>query len=122
MSFSLARHLLAAALCCSLAACDWMKRTPVPKATPIRFPKGNPADGTAGKRMQVGTILFVNADAGFVLIDTHGLPLPEAGMALKCLRNGADAGVLIVSGERRDSHVIADIVTGMPGKGDQVFQ
>ena len=124
MNFFFARFLLVAALCCSLSACSslslpkWAKRKPVPKATPIRFPK---EDGK-GKRKQVGTVLLVNADAGFVLIDAHGWALPEAGMALKCLRDGADSGTLIVSGERQGSHVIADIVTGTPRKGDQVFQ
>ncbi len=99
----------------------WAKRKQVPKAVPIRFPKPDPSDPKA-KRRQIGTILLVNLDAGFVLIETRGGFPPDAGTALKCIRDGADAGVLIVSGERQGSHVIADITTGTPRKGDQVFQ
>jgi hypothetical protein len=121
------RTLLAAALCCAVASCSsvplpkWAKRKPVPKAVPIRFPKTK-SDGTKGKPKAVGTILLVNADAGFVLIDSHGWALPEVGTALKCIRDGVDSGILTVSGERQGSHVVADIVTGTPKKGDQVFQ
>ena len=128
MSFFSARFLLAAALCCSLAACNslplpnWAKRKPVPKAVPVRFPKTNKSDGTKGKPKLIGTILLVNADAGFVLIDAHGWALPDAGTALKCIRDGADSGIVAVGSERQGAHVIADIVTGTPKKGDQVFQ
>lgn len=122
MSFPFSRLLLAAALCCPLAACSGMKRKPIPKAAPIRFPKTNTSDGTKGKPKPVGTILLVNAEAGFVLIDAHGRALPDAGTALKCIRDGADSGILAVGGERQGAHVIADIVTGTPRKGDQVFQ
>ena len=124
----LLRTMLAAVLCCTVTACGllqipkWAKRKPVPKAVPIRFPKGDAADAAKGKRKPIGTILLVNADAGFVLIDTHGSPLPEAGLALKCMRENVESGVLTVGRERRDSHVIADITTGTPHKGDQVFQ
>lgn len=114
--------VLAAALCSSLIACDWMKRKPIPKAVPIRFPKANTSDGTKGKPRAVGTILLVNAEAGFVLIDAHGWVLPEGGTALKCLRDGVDSGIVTVGSEKQGSHVIADIVTGNPKKGDMVFQ
>ena len=88
-----------------------------------RFPKTNTSDGTKGKPKPVGTILLVNAEGGFVLIDAHPAGgCQNAGTALKCIRDGADSGILAVSGERQGSHVIADIVTGTPKKGDQVFQ
>jgi hypothetical protein len=134
MMLSIARTLLAALSCCAVAACTlprvaqmvhlpkWAKRAEVPKAMPVRFPKLNSQDAGTGKRRPIGTILLVNAEAGFVLIDTRGGVQPDAGMALKCIRDGADSGVLIVSGERQGSHVIADITTGTPKKGDQVFQ
>ncbi|MEO6741042.1 MAG: hypothetical protein ABIP20_12370 [Chthoniobacteraceae bacterium] len=128
MIYPFARSLLAAASCCAVTACafpelpKWAKRTPIPKAAPIRFPKGDASDALKGKRKQIGTILLVNAVSGFVLIETHGWAQPDAGMALKCIRDGADSGILIVSGERQGSHVIADITTGTPRKGDQVFQ
>ena len=121
------RTLLAATLCCAVASCSslplpkWAKRKPVPKAVPLRFPKTT-SDGTKGRPVSVGTILLVNEAAGFVLIDSHGWALPEVGTALKCIRDGVDSGILTVSGERQGSHIVADIVTGKPGKGDQVFQ
>ncbi len=122
-----ARLLLAAAVCCAAASCampklpQWAKRKPVPKAVPIRFPKEDPSD-PKGKRRQIGKILLVNADAGFVLVEIRGAAPPEPGLALKCFRDGADSGVLTVSGERQGTHIIADIVTGTPRKGDQVFK
>lgn len=128
MRFQFPRPLLAAAVCCSLPACNslplpsWAKPKPLPKAVPIRFPKTNKSDGTKGKPKLVGNILLVNAEAGFVVIDAHGWALPDAGTALKCIREGTDSGVVAVGSERQGSHFIADIVTGAPKKGDQVFQ
>jgi hypothetical protein len=117
-----ARLLLATTLCCALAACENLKPKKVPRATPIRFPKANTSDGTKGQHREVGAILMVNADAGFVLIDTHGRAMPEAGTALKCMRGGVETGIIAVGKERQGTHVVADIATGSPGKGDLVFQ
>jgi len=116
------RVLLSAVLCCTCAACEWMKPEKIPKAMPVRFPKANTSDGTKGRPRQMGAILFVNADANFVLIDSHGRAMPEAGTALKCLRDGIETGIIAVGKERQGTNVVADIVTGSPRKGDQVFQ
>lgn len=129
MIFPPTRSLLAAIVCCTVTACGlplpklpkWAQRKPVPKAVPLRFPKEDPSD-PKGKRRQIGKILLVNAEAGFVLVEIRGVAPPEPGLALKCIRDGADAGVLTVSGERHGMNIIADIVTGTPRKGDQVFQ
>jgi len=118
----LSRVLLAAFLCCTCAACDSLKPNKIPRATPLRFPKANPWDGTKGQHRQVGTILMVNADAGFVLIDTRTGAMPEPGTALKCMRDGAETGIIAVVKERQGTHVVADIVTGSPSKGDQAIQ
>ncbi len=104
-----------------MALPKWAKRKPVPKATPLKFPKPT-SDGTKGTPKQAGAILFVNAEGGFVLIDSHGWLPPTEGTALKVMRDGKETGVVTVSSERQGSHVIADIVTGAPRKGDQVFQ
>ena len=77
-----------------------------PKASPSRW----------------AAILLVNAEAGFVLIDSHGRAMPEAGAALKCMRDGAETGIIAVGKERQGTNVVADIVTGSPRKGDLVFQ
>jgi hypothetical protein len=47
---------------------------------------------------------------------------PQQGTALKAMRGEAETGVLTVNAERRGAYVTADIVTGTPTKGDQVFQ
>ena len=65
---------------------------------------------------------MVNTEGNFVVIDSGGWPMPEPGTALKCLRDGAETGVVAVGRERKGTHTIADVVTGTPQKGDQVFQ
>jgi hypothetical protein len=115
------RALLSAVLCCACAACSALKKEEIPKAAPIRFPKAN-ADGTKGQPQQVGAILLVNAEAGFVLINSHGRAMPEAGVALKCMRDGIETGIIAVGKERQGTNVVADVVTGSPRKGDLVFQ
>lgn len=98
-----------------------LKKEEIPKGTPLKFPKPDPAQN-AGKHRHAGTILLVNGEAGFVLIDSGPFIAPEAGTALKAMRNGVETGILAVGQERRGSHVVADIVTGEPRKGDQVFE
>lgn len=88
---------------------------------PIRFPKPT-SNGTKGTPRLAGAILFVNEEGRFVLIDSHGWMSPTDGTALKVMREGKETGVVMVGSERQGSHVIADIVTGAPRKGDQVFQ
>jgi hypothetical protein len=70
----------------------------------------------------VGTIVVVNEEQRFVLIDTQAAVPPEVGTALKSFSNGAETGVLAVSPERKPPFMIADIVSGTPRKGDQVFE
>ena len=118
-----ARIFALAALCGALGSCGqpWKKKE-VPRARPIRFPKANVSDGTKGVPKQVGTVLMVNAEGNFVLIDSGGWLMPEKGAALKCMREGMETGVVAVGSERKGTHVAADVVTGTPQKGDQVFQ
>jgi hypothetical protein len=70
----------------------------------------------------VGTIVMVNEEQKFVLIDTDTAEASEDGTALKSFSNGAETGVLTVSPEHRPPFMIADIVSGTPQKGDQVFE
>lgn len=123
MFIRIVRFLALAALCGSLCSCaqPWKKKE-VPRAKPIRFPKANVSDGTKGTPKQVGTVLMVNTDGNFVLIDSSGWLMPEKGTALKCMREGQETGVVAVGSERKGTHVAADVVTGTPQKGDQVFQ
>jgi hypothetical protein len=70
----------------------------------------------------VGPIVMVDSGQHFVLIDTDTSAPAEDGTALKSFSNGTETGVLTVSPERRPPFMIADIVSGAPQKGDQVFE
>ncbi len=70
----------------------------------------------------VGTIALVNEDGHFVLIDNGSRPTPPTGAALKTFTGGAESAVLTVGLVRRPPFVVADIVKGIPKKGDDVFQ
>ena len=70
----------------------------------------------------VGTIVMVNTEQNFVLIDTDTSAPAEDGTALKSFSNGTETGVLTVSPQHRPPFMIADIVSGSPQKGDQVFE
>jgi len=114
--------LALAASCAALASCALPWKKEVPRAKAIRLPKPNASDGTKRIPRQVGTILMVSGEGNFVVIDTAGWVMPEAKAALKCLRAGAETGVVAVGSERKGNHVVADIVTGAPQKGDSVFE
>ena len=70
----------------------------------------------------VGTVTLVNTNLGFVLIEATPVFMPEAGQALKCKSNGVDSAIVTVGVERKRPFISADIVKGMPQKGDEVFQ
>jgi hypothetical protein len=84
-------------------------------------PKKKAADIPPSHRL-VGTIMVVNAEQHFVLIDTESSFPAAVGTALKSFSNGTETGVLTVSPEVKPPFMIADIVSGTPQKGDQVFE
>ncbi len=88
----------------------------------MHFPKENPFDGIRRDPKRAGRIAMVNADGGFVLIDSGVWSPPVAGTALKCMRDGVETGVVAVGKEQRGAFVTADIVKGLPQRGDDVFQ
>jgi hypothetical protein len=116
------RRVLIVGACCLVVSCGSLGSKKIPRAAPIRFPKANALDGTGRNPKQVGTILMVNGEGKFVVIDSGFWKPPESGTALKCMRDGVETGIVAVGEERRGGHVVADIVTGEPRKGDQVFQ
>src|SRR5260370_41356201 len=77
----IASVVLLAAACCALISCEWPWKKKIPRAMPIRFPKAN-ADGARRNPRQVGTILMVNAEGKFVIVDTGMWMPPESGTAL----------------------------------------
>ncbi len=106
----------------TFAGCTYFRSAPIPKAQPIHFPAANTSDGTKGAPKQIGRIVMVNGDGGFVLIEASPLAVPAEGTALKCFRDGVEVGVVAVNPERRGGMVTADKVTGEPQRGDLVFQ
>ena len=71
---------------------------------------------------RVGTITLVNEDERFVLIDTGMAAAPTVGTALKSFTGETASGVVAVGNVNRRPFVVADIVQGVPKKGDAVFQ
>ena len=83
--------------------------------------KKRPKTATVVPRM-VGSVAYVNESLGFVLVDVGSLYTPASGKELKTLREGAHTSVLIVSPERKRPFVSADIKSGEPRQGDEVFE
>jgi hypothetical protein len=112
--------LLSALLLLGAAACH---RTPsAPKPVILGFPKLNTSNGSKGVPRMVGKISMVNESGKFVLVESDAWNAPAEGTALRCMRDGKETGVVNVGKERRSSFVTADIVTGHPQRGDEVFQ
>jgi hypothetical protein len=116
-------RLVIAALCCAgLAGCfrlPWQK-PPAPVPTILSFPKVT--DTGKHEPRLIGHVAMVNTAGNFVLLECDAFSAPPAGTAVKCLRYGAESAILTVGSERRSSMVVADIVTGAPARGDEVFQ
>jgi len=110
--------IVISALGCSLGGCATLKK--------IRFPwrkKRKPVAAEAPRPQFIGTIVLVNEDARFVLIDVGHAPLlPRAGTALKSMAGETETGVVAVGDVRRRPFAIADIVRGEPRKGDRLFE
>ncbi len=76
---------------------------------------------------QVGLVKLVNTQSGFILIEGRVYDLPP-DLALKSFEPSAipgpegETGVLKVSLERAGRFIAADIVSGLPGKGDVVYR
>ena len=112
------RLLLAASLLGGMNGCATLKKIhlfPKRKARPV------PQQEAPAPR-QVGTVVLVNENAHFVLIDTAMAPPPATGTALKTFTGETESGVLAVGQVRRRPFVVADIVKGEPKKGDRVLE
>ena len=84
--------------------------------------KPKTAETVPAKPQLVGTITLVNEDTHFVLIDVGFSSVPRSGTALKAMSGGVETGVVTVGEVRRRPFAVADIVSGAPKRGDQVFQ
>jgi len=70
----------------------------------------------------IGTVALVNPALGFALVDVEGMEYPGVGVALESFAGGKQTAILMVSPEKNRPFIIADIVKGMPNKGDLVYQ
>ena len=102
----------------ALCGCSYFE-TPVPKPKILHFPKVRPPESVP---KLVGIISMVNVDGKFVLVESNQSAALNSGTALKCFRDGVETAVVAVGTERRRPYVTADIVTGEPQRGDQVFE
>ncbi len=112
------------ALCISLALCSAGCGTTKPhgKSHGVGADSGKQPPVPQQSHRLVGVIVAVNETRGFVLIDTQASFPAPVGTALKSFANGAESGVLTVSPQAKPPFMIADIVSGTPQKGDQVFE
>ena len=72
--------------------------------------------------LQIGSISLINTEASFVLIDNGYRMAPVMGDMLESRAPDGSTTQLRVTDIRKRPFVIADIVNGIPGKGDLVFQ
>ena len=117
------RFLLLFFLCvaCLCAGCTTRNPNRKPSAKAVAAQEEELKKESKQHRL-VGTIVLVNLDQHFVLIDTGSSYPAAAGTALKSFADGSETGVLAVSPEVKAPFMIADIVSGTPHKGDQVFE
>ncbi len=70
----------------------------------------------------IGTITLVNSSLHFVLVDVRAFEYPTVGIALESFADGKETAILTVSPEKNRPFIIADIVKGMPNRGDLVYE
>lgn len=81
-----------------------------------------PPRATLKVDLLVGRIVMVNEESSFVLIDSGSLPGPVVGAILKTRAAAATPVALRVTQIRKPPFFVADIIKGMPRKGDAVYQ
>jgi hypothetical protein len=70
----------------------------------------------------IGTVVLVNEDGAFVLIDNGSNPSPAMGTVVHNRLPDGTSAELQITEIRRRPFVIANILGGTPQKGTQVFQ
>lgn len=88
-----------------------------------RFLRKKPAKPDPSKTFQlVGSISLVNTEDNFVLIDSGTQASPNVDLPAEARAEDGSKTQLHVTAVRRRPFAIADIVSGNPHVGDQVFQ
>ena len=101
-------------LALAFSGCAWGKKKRARREAAIRA-------ATQAPRI-VGTIALVNAEGRFALVDSGMFPTPESGAVLRAFTGDMESAELRASEVRKRPFVIADIVRGLPRKGDRVVQ
>ena len=70
----------------------------------------------------VGRVSLVNAEGRFALIEATGVQSPVTGTALRAYTGNVVSAELRATGVRRRPFLVADLVSGLPLKGDLVVQ
>ena len=99
------------------SSCAIFKKIPL-----LPYRKSKAAVVTDSTPRRIGTITLVDDAGRFVLIDTGMAGVPPLGTALKSFSGESASGVVAVGNVNRRPFVVADIVQGVPKKGDGVFQ
>jgi hypothetical protein len=95
----------------------------LPGCTLLHWPfKSKQPKGVAHGPLFVGTVTLVSEDPSFVLIDNGSLPPPAAGTVLTISTAGSPPVEMKVTHIQKPPFVVADIVKGVPKKGDRVFR
>jgi hypothetical protein len=105
----LAITVLALPGCGSLAT---RKKNKPPRAQPVH----------PERPVSLGHIILVNEDAQFVLVDASDRGLPAERAEVRVMRKTTEIARLRVTEARKRPLFVADILSGEPAKGDEVFQ
>jgi hypothetical protein len=82
--------------------------------------KAPPAHDT--RPLRLGQVALVNEAEHFALIETFSSAPPAVGTILRIYRGDAVTAELRATSVRRKPFLVADLVSGAPAKGDEVFQ
>ena len=72
--------------------------------------------------LAIGRVALVNVEERFALIEANLAQSPGLGTALRAYTGNAVSAELRATGVRRRPFLVADLVSGMPAKGDLVVQ
>lgn len=72
--------------------------------------------------IQLGRVALVDEAQHFALIETATVQAPAVGTVLRVYSGNAVAAEMRATAVRRRPFLVADLVSGQPGKGDVVMQ
>ena len=78
--------------------------------------------GSRRAALVVGRVSLVNEGERFALIEENMVQAPAAGTMLRIYSGNSLSAELRATGVRRRPFLVADLVSGMPAKGDMVVQ